>query len=311
VYYHDPMATLKALAGDAFSVLQPEHLVGRGGQCNLRLSAQYVSTQHALIRWNGEGWELVDRGSRNGTFLDGVRLDRGTSHSLSAGSVIAFGHPNERWAVADTLAPQVCVLDIETNTALIGADGVIGVPSDEEPQCTVYRDTDGCWKLESADTSPRVIEDGHVWETAGKHWRFSAPRAVGPTATSEQSTQEKSSTLCFAVSPDEEFVHLTLEFATRKVSLGSRAHNYLLLLLARARATDRDAGLSETTCGWLYKEDLADALRTTPEQVDGEVHRIRKHFAQHGLEESATIVERRPRTKQLRLGTAAFRISRL
>ena len=58
------------------------------------------------------------------------------------------------------------------------------------------------------------------------------------------------------------------------------------------------------------KDELADGFKMTPQQVDGEVFRIRKHFGQHGLPESTTVIERRPRTKQIRLGVALIRIDR-
>ena len=58
------------------------------------------------------------------------------------------------------------------------------------------------------------------------------------------------------------------------------------------------------------KDELADGFKMTPQQVDGEVFRIRKHFTQHGLPESTTIIERRPRTKQIRLGLMQLRIER-
>jgi hypothetical protein len=51
-------------------------------------------------------------------------------------------------------------------------------------------------------------------------------------------------------------------------------------------------------------------LKMTPQQVDGEVFRIRKHFTQHGVLESTLVLERRPRTKQLRLGIGKLRIDR-
>jgi hypothetical protein len=99
--------------------------------------------------------------------------------------------------------------------------------------------------------------------------------------------------------------------STKVVQLGHRSHNYLLLLLARARQNDAEAGVSETSCGWMYKEDLANALHMTPAQIDGEIFRIRRHFARHGLPEAATIIERRNRTNQLRIGVAQIRISRV
>ena len=99
--------------------------------------------------------------------------------------------------------------------------------------------------------------------------------------------------------------------STRVVNLGNRSHNYLLLILARARLQDSEAGLPDTSCGWMYKEDLAKALRMTPTQIDGEVFRIRKHFARHELAEAATIIERRNRTSQLRIGIRQLKITRV
>jgi hypothetical protein len=116
--------------------------------------------------------------------------------------------------------------------------------------------------------------------------------------------------LCFRVSSDEEFVELDLVDASRRVALGSRSHNYLLLTLARSYLADAAAGLPPASSGWMDKEALAKGLSTTPEQIDGEVFRVRKHFARHGLREAAIIIERRPRTKQIRLGLRKIRIER-
>lgn len=98
---------------------------------------------------------------------------------------------------------------------------------------------------------------------------------------------------------------------TKVVHIGNRSHNYLLLILARARLKDSEAGLPDTSCGWMYKEDLAKALGITPTQIDNEVFRIRKHFARHSLPEAATIIERRNRTSQLRIGLSRLRITRV
>lgn len=304
------MGRLRAFNRQVSTRLHPEHLIGRGAQCNLRLDPAFVSTQHALIRWNGNAWELVDRGSRNGTFLNDVVIAAGTSHPLEVGSLIAFGHSDETWEVVDTSAPEVCVFSLDAGVELIATDNVIGVPSDEDPACTVFRDVDGRWKLEYPDGPVSAIDDGHTWQARGTRWRFSCPVGLSPTATSEQTLEQRNATLLFQVSSDEEFVELSLEDRRGTVNLGSRSHNYLLLLLAQARLADREAGHMETSCGWAYKEDIADALRVTPQQVDVEVHRIRKHFAQHGLEEASTIIDRRPRTRQLRLGVPSVRIVR-
>ena len=81
-----------------------------------------------------------------------------------------------------------------------------------------------------------------------------------------------------------------------------------MLTLARARLADEANNISELDCGWVYKEQLAQGLLVSSQQVDGEVFRIRRHFGQHGVSQSATIIERRPGTTQLRVGIARLQI---
>src|SRR5690606_36521699 len=129
------MAKLAEIDGERSCWLEPEHLVGRGPQCALRLSRTHVSSQHALIRYNGEGWEIVDRGSRNGTRLNGETLESGRAYPLSPGDRIEFGHPSEAWTLRESAPPDVMVVGLETRAELLGTDGIIGVPSNDEPLC--------------------------------------------------------------------------------------------------------------------------------------------------------------------------------
>lgn len=64
------MAELHSSDGGTRRVLLSQHLVGRSPECALRLTRSYVSAQHALIRWHERSWEVLDRGSRNGTGAD-------------------------------------------------------------------------------------------------------------------------------------------------------------------------------------------------------------------------------------------------
>lgn len=304
------MAELRRFDGSRSCRLMTEHLVGRGPQCALRLQAGYVSTQHALIRWDGRSWEIIDRGSRNGTQLDGVSLEPGRAYRLLKGAEISFGHSDERWALVSADEPQTMAVALDTGQALLGAQGLIALPSSNQPLSTLYLDHDGTWKLERESGETESVVDGQLIECDGRQFRFCCPTSMSATETVSLSPKRGSPTLHFVVSSDEDFVELTLEYAERRVSLGSRSHNYLLLTLARQMLADRAASLPEASCGWMDKETLADGFKTTPQQVDGEVFRIRKHFAQHGLPESVSIIERRPRTKQIRLGLNAVRIER-
>jgi hypothetical protein len=304
------MAELRRTDGTRTCLLMTEHLIGRGPQCALRLSGAYVSTQHALIRWDGWGWELLDRGSRNGTQLNGAQIEPGRAYRLLKDSVITFGHTDERWALGDAGEPQTMAVALDTGQALLGTAGLIGLPSGKSPECTLYAGADGAWKLEQANGEVIPLIDGQIIDCAGQKFRFCCPTSNSSTETLSVAQEAGEPTLCFAVSSDEDFVELKLEYPARLISLGSRSHNYLMLTLARQRLADRAASLPEASCGWMDKDELADGLKFTPQQVDGEVFRIRKHFIQHGLPESMTIIERRPRTKQIRLGLSQVRIDR-
>ena len=304
------MAELRRADGTRSCLLMTEHLVGRGPQCALRLSGGYVSTQHALIRWDGFGWELLDRGSRNGTQLNGVAIERGRACRLLKDAVVTFGHADERWVLVEAGEPQTMAVALDTGQALLGAQGLIGLPSSKHPECTLYLDHDNLWKLEQANGEIETLVDGQIIDCAGRQFRFCCPTSNSSVETLSLQHHDGVPTLHFAVSSDEDFVELTLEYPERRVPLGSRSHNYLMLTLARQMLADRAANLAEASCGWMDKDELADGFKMTPQQVDGEVFRIRKHFTQHGLPESTTIIERRPRTKQIRLGLTQLRIER-
>ena len=305
------MAKLLEESSKRSCVLLPEHLIGRGPQCALRLAEKnYVSSQHAVVRWASNGWEALDRGSRNGTRLDGTPLEPGRAYRLSKGSVLSFGHPEERWALSDASEPQVMALALDTGEAHFEHLGLIGVPSSDSPNCTLFQDTDGTWKLEDADGSVQPLCDGQIFECDGQRYAFSQPGSSDMTAGVDAAVSADLPTLRFLVSSDEDFVELTLQYDRRSVALGSRAHNYLLLTLARQRLADSANDVPTASSGWMDKEQLACGLRITPQLIDGEIFRIRKHFASHGLPEAATIIERRARTRQIRLGLSRVCVER-
>jgi hypothetical protein len=62
--------------------------VGRLPECTITLGDPNVSRRHAEIRPSGAGYRLVDLGSTNGTFVNGVRV---TERELVDGDVITFG----------------------------------------------------------------------------------------------------------------------------------------------------------------------------------------------------------------------------
>src|SRR6266568_9287865 len=94
-------------------VVETEHLVGRSPRAALRLEDAFVSSQHALIRWVGDGWELKDLGSRNGTAVDGAPVTAGQAVRLRAGTNVSFGIVEQTWTLVDVSAPRTSVVPVD------------------------------------------------------------------------------------------------------------------------------------------------------------------------------------------------------
>ncbi|MCA9063507.1 MAG: FHA domain-containing protein [Planctomycetaceae bacterium] len=87
-------------------------VIGRGADCNLRLSAPQVSRRHCFIRVGKDGASITDLDSSNGTFLDGKRIQSGKRFELTDGSVLSLGPIRFRITlqpevISDSSAPAV------------------------------------------------------------------------------------------------------------------------------------------------------------------------------------------------------------
>jgi pSer/pThr/pTyr-binding forkhead associated (FHA) protein len=308
------MGSIRELSSGQTQLLQPEHLVGRASTCALRLSHRWVSAQHALLRWAGGRWEVKDLGSRNGTFLDGSRLKPGDEYVVRRGAKLAFGKVSEgQWEVADTSPPPAMAVPLDGGEPVQIDGDFIVLPSNDDPRVTIYRNQEGVWVLEHSDESSAPILNLQTFEVSGRGWRFccaeeSRTTALGPSPADLEVCHLS---LAFSVSRDEE--HVELQASSRGITfdLGARAHNYLLLTLARRRLKDAEEGLPHVTCGWIDQEELAHDPSMAPPQLNIDVFRIRKQFAALGVMDAANIVERRPRTRQLRIGTGLLLVTQI
>ncbi len=305
------MAILSHTQGRHWATVEPEFLIGRSTHADLHLNRPYVSSQHAMLRWNGSFWEVRDLGSRNGTSMDSQRLVPSKAYALNRGARLVFGNSGEVWEFCDDSAPELMAFPLEGGVAVVAEHGMLALPSSDSPEATIFVGADGNWVLDNSSGDLCVVEHRSVVEVAGVRYRLSCPAALHNTATVEHSTRHESLILEFAVSSDEEHVALRAYDGDRRVDLGSRGHNYLLLTLARQRLADRAAGHPDTTCGWTYHDDLTAALGITSTQFNIDVFRIRQHFARAGLQPRIDPVERRPRSKQVRIGPSDLRITRV
>jgi FHA domain-containing protein len=307
------MGLLRETATGKTLLLEPEHVVGRALTCTLRLRPGYVSSQHALLRWVDPHWEVKDLASSNGTFVDGRRLEHGQPAAAPLGSKIAFGHPDEQWELVDASAPQVMVVPVDGGEHVVVDGELLALPSAEDPCATIYRGPGGVWILEQEHESAVPLSNLQIFSAGGRWWRFCCTESLQATSRFMDPSEMvlRNLELSFAVSRDESFVKLGVRAGERTLDLGARACNYLLLTLARQRLADGRAGLPDTSCGWVYLADLARGLETAPTQINIDVYRLRKNFAAAGVADAVGVIERRPPTRQLRIGTDKVAITLL
>jgi hypothetical protein len=307
------MAMIRHTSTGRTRLLEPEHLIGRAPSCSLHISERYVSAQHALLRWNGRRWELKDLGSRNGTFLNGQRLKAADEVVVEMGARIAFGKPEQTWEIVDDGAPGMMVVPTDGGEPVVIEGELLALPSSDDPQVTIYR-SEGSWLLEKTDESTTPMTNLQTFEVDGRRWRFCCVEGTTKTTLADSSSlrlEVRYLELMFSVSANEEHVHLQMSCAGKSVDMGSRARNYLLLTLARHRLQDVSAGQAEAACGWVNQDDFPNDPMMASPQLNLDVFRIRKQFDAAGVVDAANIIERRPRTRQLRIGTDRLSVVRL
>jgi hypothetical protein len=303
------MAFLREIATERRIPLEPEHVVGRALTCALRISAAFVSAQHALIRYDGQGWVLRDLASTNGTWLNGRRVPPGEELALRAGSRLAFGKADAEWEMVGDSPPAVMVIPLDDAPPIVIEGDLLPLPSADDPSVTIYRALGDSWMLEEGDAPPIPLAHLRVFHGAGLAYRFSCPGNVYATTRVESPPAAiHLDELAFelTVSRDEEHVRLRARCAARLLDFGERAYHYLLLTLARARLADAGDGVSTSTSGWLDIEALCRS--STPSQIGVDVFRNRKQLAESAVIDAPRIIERRP--GQLRVGVSDLKVFR-
>jgi chromosome segregation ATPase len=71
-----------------FPLFKDRLTIGRTEQNDIQLNAPYISRRHAVIVTEGDTTKVVDRGSKNGVFVNSRRIGE---HPLSNGDIIAMG----------------------------------------------------------------------------------------------------------------------------------------------------------------------------------------------------------------------------
>ena len=113
------------------------------------------------------------------------------------------------------------------------------------------------------------------------------------------------------VSLHEEHVEIDVIGERRTVALSSRAHLYPLVLLARARIEDHEAGVAEPEAGWVDRASLCQMLRTERGHLNMLFYRCRQQLAQAGVVNPGALLQRRARASEVRLGVREVTVTSL
>ena len=108
------IVTSGLLAGQVFS-FSDNAIIGRGQFSEVRLNDPTVSRRHAQIRRNGQGYELRDQDSANGTFYRGQRIAE--SVLLEDGAEIQFGEVKTVFRAASSEQPSLPPLTLPSDNS--------------------------------------------------------------------------------------------------------------------------------------------------------------------------------------------------
>lgn len=95
-------------------------LIGRDSGCDLELPDDSVSRRHALIRRAASGYTVIDAASKNGTYLNGVRVD---ARQLEPGDRLRIGGHIFKYLSADRFEAEY----FETTYRMMTTDGLTEV----------------------------------------------------------------------------------------------------------------------------------------------------------------------------------------
>jgi hypothetical protein len=291
-------------------VLEAHHLIGRSHRCSLQLTELSVSGEHASLRWTGRAWVLKDLGSRYGTFLNTQCLQPGVAADIKKGDRLAFGREKRTWVMTEEGSPEVMVVPAEGGAAVFQHDGLIALPSLDRPEAVIFQDLEGRWVLDQAGQVD-IIKEHVPFVFEGMRWRLCNASPAQPTSLAaggggRETMALGETSLQFAVSRSEEHVEISARWRDRRIDLGARSHHYVLLTLARVRLRDLERGEQAGRAGWIDQGELLKQLAVGPEKLNLDIFRARRQFGAAGFIPAAGIVERRPATRELRLGVSAI-----
>jgi Nif-specific regulatory protein len=113
-------------------------LIGRGTDCHISLPDPLCSRVHATLSFTPDGWVITDAGSRNGTLVNGQKIDQATivdGNTFRVGSAEFEFHETEEPPTAkgdDPQLMQTIVQDLPIAVQESHEEALAGLPSTEQ-----------------------------------------------------------------------------------------------------------------------------------------------------------------------------------
>lgn len=269
------MAMIENLSTGEKVFLKPHHVFGRNREkADTELRSKEISQIHASIRWDGSEWMVTDF-SRNGVWIDGVRLVPGKSAGLKEGCIIHFGSSGSAaWKLSDLKPPSCVLFPITHNGPAIELNRLHALPDDETPDILVYMSPNGQWVYENENGMTPLAGGDMIHHNTGS-WQFFCAEPVDTTYSREE---DRNIRFIFYVSADEEHVVVKMQSGGDMIDLGERAHHYMLLTLARQRLKDALDGMDQATQGWVELDRMSEMLSLEPCHLNIHIFRARKQI---------------------------------
>ncbi|HRI68295.1 MAG TPA: hypothetical protein PK156_28895, partial [Polyangium sp.] len=228
------------------------------------------------------------------------RLGPGERAQLEAGAMFSLSTSGTVYELRDASPPFAAALHRTTGKVHVATGGILVLPSEEQPRVTLFATSDGEWHVE-IEKEVRPATNGEIVELAGNAYVLEVPvMPVGTLRSGETAPMLESIRLKFDVAPDEESVEITMFTGSKPTTLPPRRYHYLLLTLARAWLAD--AGMPASVRGFRDRDELCDKLGMDVMKLNVEIYRLRKQFAELGIQGAAGLIERRPGTYEVRIG---------
>lgn len=90
--------------GTRFPIRRGEYILGRSPYCSIVISNALASRQHCAVRLTSEGLAIADLNSRNGTLVNGKRLEG--ERPVTAGDIIRIGSDSIEVLLAESSAEK-------------------------------------------------------------------------------------------------------------------------------------------------------------------------------------------------------------